>query len=244
MEPIGCTGRSIVSKRDIDNRCRCSSIRGTVNRAVINVYSPSCLHLVVIVERQRHTADGIVCQYSIRLWFGSHHRSSIKLQTVNHGTGVGVGLSSLQHCAIGDDDRLSLCGVESNKRCAGLHRALGGRCEFHSCCYHSTVDADLYIRLCLVGIRIVMIGFQCMLASRHALNGQDERRRGIGNLRQATILQIGSQHLVGNDTQSRDLHVCLVPGAAHSRSGTTCTDGHLHTVAECLRVTLYTGHGP
>ena len=175
---------------------------------------------------------------------GGHNLSHIELQSVQHHAGVGVGLSSLRHGAVGDDNRLALGDVERDERHAGFGIATSRRSELHTRCRHLPVDADLNVGLRLVLVRIIVVSLQRMLSDSHTRNGQDERGGTLGNLCQVATLQIGGQHLVGNNPQAVRLHVGLVPVAAHILCGASGSDGDGHTVFKGFRVAFRTGHSP
>ena len=152
----------------------------------------------------------------LRLWVGGNNLGHVELQAVNHGAGVGIGLASLRYCAVCNDDRLSFSDVERDERRASLGIALGCRSKLHACSHHVVVNPYFDVGLCLVLVGIIVICFQRMCTSRHASYGQNQRGRAFGNLRHVAVLQIGGQHLIGNDAQTFGLYVSLAPVAAHS----------------------------
>ena len=178
------------------------------------------------------------------LWVTGCHGSHVELQTVYHHTGVGIGLAGLGHGAVGDDDGPALVDGESDERRAGGQGALCRRGKPNPRSHHLSVDAHLDVGLRLVGVRVVMIGLQCVLAGRHAGDGQRQRCRRVGNLRQVAVDDVGGQHLVGNDAQSLGLHVGLAPVAAQGRGSPAGGEDDGHAALQRLGVALHTGNGP
>ena len=87
------------------------------------------------------------------------NRCHVEFQTVNHDTCIGIGLASLWHSAVSDDDRLSFSDVERDERRAGLGIALGGRSKLHASSHHVAVNPhfDVGLRLVLVGVVVVSL---------------------------------------------------------------------------------------
>ncbi len=94
------------------------------------------------------------------LWVGGYHRHGIKLQAVEHHTRISIGNTRLQLSGIGNDDGLSFSDIERDERRAGLQRTLGCRGEFLTSGHHCTIDADIYVGLYLILVRVVVVGLQ------------------------------------------------------------------------------------
>ena len=175
---------------------------------------------------------------------GSCQLGNVKLQTVNHRTGVGVGLARFGHRRIGYHHGLPFRHVEGDERRACLDGALCRRGELLACGHYGAIDADVNQRLHLVLVRVVVVSLQRVLAWRHARDGQYERRRGIVDIGKVAVHDVCCQHLVGNHPQSLGLHVGLAPVAANVLGGPSGTYFDGHAVVKCLGVACSTGHGP
>ena len=178
------------------------------------------------------------------LWICCHHFSHVKLQTIQHSTRISICFTILKHSGIGNHHRLTFRYIEGDKRRSCLNSTLCRRSKLLSSSHNSTVDADVYQRLHLILVRIVMVGLQCVLAGCHACYGQYERCTLIFYFRQVTINNVRCQHFVTDHPQASSLHISLTPIAAYILCGTSCTYLDGHAIVECLRIALCARHGP
>ncbi len=179
-----------------------------------------------------------------RQGIGNDNLGYIELQSVEHHTGVGIGLVGFRHSTVGDNHGLAFRHVESNKRRAGVGGILSSGGECHTCSYDVAIHEYFNVGLCLIFVRIIMVGFQRVLAGCHAGNGEYQRCRAFSNLRHVSAFYIGGQHLVSNYAEAVGLYVGLAPVAAHGRGGTTSTDGNGHAIVKIFGIARGAGYCP
>ena len=107
------------------------------------------------------------------LWVGGCDTGHIKFQTIQHHAGIGIGLAADGPGGIGDDHRLSFRCCKGDKRLSSLFCALCRGSHLLTGSHNHAVDADIDIRLYLIHVGVIVIGFQCVLASRQSSDGKN-----------------------------------------------------------------------